>query len=102
MTQPAGLLHVVATPIGNLGDLSPRAAEVLRSASRILAEDTRHSRVILDRCGATAPVEAYHEHNEAKATPRILERLSAIGAQRSAALQAFGSPQLAIGDLLLS
>lgn len=77
MTSPAGVLHVVATPIGNLGDLSPRAAEVLRGASRILAEDTRHSRVILDRCGATAPVEAYHEHNEAKSTPRILERLEA-------------------------
>jgi 16S rRNA (cytidine1402-2'-O)-methyltransferase len=70
-----GQLFVVSTPIGNLGDVTYRAVETLRAVAVVLAEDTRHSRHLLDRYGITTPLEAYHEHNEARATPRALERL---------------------------
>jgi 16S rRNA (cytidine1402-2'-O)-methyltransferase len=70
-----GVLHVVSTPIGNLGDISYRAVETLRSADAILAEDTRHTRRLLDHYGIATSMEPYHEHIEAKATPRIVERL---------------------------
>jgi 16S rRNA (cytidine1402-2'-O)-methyltransferase len=59
---PPGL-YVVATPIGNLGDLSPRAAETLRRADRILAEDKRVSAKLLAHAGATAPMSVYHDHS---------------------------------------
>jgi len=71
----SGTLFVVSTPIGNMGDFSFRAVETLRSVSAILAEDTRHTRHLLDRYEIEAPLVAYHEHNEAKATPRLVERL---------------------------
>lgn len=74
---PAGVLHVVSTPIGNLGDMSARAIEVLSGVSVILAEDTRHSRVLADRFGIRTPMQSYHEHNEAAVTPRLIERLVA-------------------------
>ena len=74
---PAGVLHVVSTPIGNLGDMSARAIDVLSSVAVILAEDTRHSRVLADRFGIRTPMQSYHEHNEAAATPRLIERLGA-------------------------
>jgi 16S rRNA (cytidine1402-2'-O)-methyltransferase len=70
-----GRLYVVSTPIGNMGDFSFRAVAVLRGASVILAEDTRHSRRLLDRYDVRTPVLAYHEHNEARATPGIVARL---------------------------
>jgi 16S rRNA (cytidine1402-2'-O)-methyltransferase len=74
---PAGRLYVVSTPIGNLGDITLRAIDTLRAANAILAEDTRHSRHLLERHGIVTPVEAYHEHNEARATPRLIARLLA-------------------------
>lgn len=73
----AGSLFVVSTPIGNLGDLSHRAVEVLGSVAVVLAEDTRHSRTLLSHYGIATPMQAYHEHNEARATPAILARLQA-------------------------
>ena len=73
----AGRLNVVSTPIGNLGDFSFRAVEVLREVSLILAEDTRHSRTLLDRYEIRTPLAAYHEHNEAKMTPSLVARLRA-------------------------
>ena len=78
MTAPerAGRLFVVSTPICNMGDFSFRAVETLRNVATILAEDTRHSRRLLDRYEITTPVMAYHEHNEAKLTPRLVERLA--------------------------
>ena len=60
-----------------MGDFSFRAVEVLRSAAVVLAEDTRHSRTLLDRYDIRTPVAAYHEHNEAKATPGLVARLRA-------------------------
>ena len=73
----AGTLYLVSTPIGNLGDMTFRAVEVLSSAALIVAEDTRHSRRLLDHFRITTPVRSYHEHNEAKETPRLISRLQA-------------------------
>lgn len=70
-------LYVVSTPIGNLGDLSPRAAETLRSAARILAEDTRRTRVLAAHAGAAAPLVSLHEHNEAERVASVLAWLDA-------------------------
>ncbi|MBM4194834.1 MAG: 16S rRNA (cytidine(1402)-2'-O)-methyltransferase [Gemmatimonadetes bacterium] len=72
-----GTLYVVSTPIGNLADLSARAIETLGRVNAILAEDTRHSRPLLERHGIGGKLEAYHEHNEARATPRLIARLGA-------------------------
>ncbi|MGE5098369.1 MAG: 16S rRNA (cytidine(1402)-2'-O)-methyltransferase [Deltaproteobacteria bacterium] len=71
----AGTLYVVSTPIGNMGDFSFRAVEVLKSADLILAEDTRHTRNLLDRYEIKTPATGYHEHNEAKTTPSLVARL---------------------------
>lgn len=74
--QP-GTLHVVATPIGNLGDLSPRAQETLRDVAAICAEDTRHTRRLLAHVGIEAELVALHEHNEQQQAGRLVERLQA-------------------------
>lgn len=73
--ETAGTLFVVSTPIGNMGDFSFRAMEVLKSVHLILAEDTRHTRNLLDRYGITTTATPYHEHNEAKSTPALVSRL---------------------------
>jgi len=71
----AGTLHVVATPIGNLGDLSPRAQEVLRAVAAICAEDTRRSGQLLSHFGIATPLLALHEHNEEAIAERVVARL---------------------------
>jgi 16S rRNA (cytidine1402-2'-O)-methyltransferase len=71
----AGRLYVVATPIGNLGDLSPRACEVLRSAALIAAEDTRHSAALLRHFGIQTPLVSFHDHNDRRRTPQLVARL---------------------------
>jgi len=73
----AGTLFLVSTPIGNLGDMSHRAVEVLSSAALVIAEDTRHSRRLLEHYRISTPLSSYHEHNEAKETPRLIARLRA-------------------------
>ena len=70
-------LYVVATPIGNIGDLSPRALEVLKSVGAICAEDTRHTRQLLARYGVEKPLVALHEHNEDALAERLVVRLQA-------------------------
>ena len=65
-------LYVVSTPIGNLGDLSPRAAETLRSVDRILAEDTRRSRLLAERADSAVPLVSLHAHNERERTELVL------------------------------
>ena len=70
-----GSLYIVSTPIGNLGDMSCRAVEVLSSAARVVAEDPRHSRRLLDHYQITTRTSAYHEHNEARETPRLIKRM---------------------------
>jgi 16S rRNA (cytidine1402-2'-O)-methyltransferase len=75
-----GTLFLVATPIGNLGDLPPRARDVLRGADLLLAEDTRHTTQLLHACGvqrAPGTLESLHEHNERERVPRVIERLRA-------------------------
>ena len=71
---PAGL-YLVATPIGNLRDVTVRALEVLAAADLIACEDTRVTRKLLDRYGIATPLSSYHEHNAAQARPRLLARL---------------------------
>ena len=68
---------IVATPIGNLGDLSARAAQVLSQADVVAAEDTRRTRTLLDHIGATTPMTSYHEHNERSRTSGLLDRVAA-------------------------
>jgi 16S rRNA (cytidine1402-2'-O)-methyltransferase len=67
----------VATPIGNLGDLSPRALDALRGADAVLCEDTRVTGALLARHGVSAPLLPLHDHNEDDQTPRVLARLRA-------------------------
>lgn len=76
-SPPPGTLTLVSTPIGNLGDMTPRAVETLRQADLVLAEDTRHSRKLLAHFGLSARPEPYHDHNKERVTPRIVERLRA-------------------------
>ena len=64
MKNRKGTLYVVATPLGNLADITHRAVEVLTQVQWIAAEDTRHSRVLLDAYGIRTPCIAYHEHSE--------------------------------------
>ncbi len=71
-----GGLYVVATPIGNLADVTLRALSILAGADGILAEDTRVSRTLLARYGIETPVSPYHEHNAAEARPRALRRIA--------------------------
>ena len=68
-------LYLVPTPIGNLGDITYRAVEVLKSVDKILAEDTRTSGVLLKHYGITTPTESFHAFNEHKRTEGIIERL---------------------------
>ncbi|HET9047623.1 MAG TPA: 16S rRNA (cytidine(1402)-2'-O)-methyltransferase [Chiayiivirga sp.] len=72
-----GRLHVVATPIGNLGDLSPRALETLRTVAVVAAEDTRHTRQLLAAFGVSAKLVALHEHNEAEQCAQLIARMQA-------------------------
>ena len=73
----SGTLYLVATPIGNLGDFSPRAVETLAQADFIAAEDTRVSLKLLNHFGVKKPLISYHQHNQAAAGPAILDRLLA-------------------------
>ena len=83
-------LYVVATPIGNLGDMSPRALEMLRAADVIACEDTRHSRHLLDHFGIRAQTFALHEHNEREAAEKVIALLAA--GRRVALISDAGTP----------
>ena len=74
--MPAGTLFIIATPIGNLADLSPRAQETLKAVAAICAEDTRHTRQLLSHFGIDRPLLALHEHNEEAMSERIVERIA--------------------------
>lgn len=70
-------LYIVSTPIGNLEDFSRRAERILHEVSLIAAEDTRHSRRLLDHFGIATPMQAVHEHNESQVVPSLIARLQA-------------------------
>lgn len=76
-SKPPGRLHVVATPIGNLEDLSPRALRTLREAALVAAEDTRHTQQLLAANGVRTPMLSLHDHNEAQQIDTLLARLRA-------------------------
>ncbi len=75
--SPGGTLFVVATPIGNLADLSPRALATLKAVAAICAEDTRHTRQLLAHYGVEKPLVALHEHNEGEIADKLVARLTA-------------------------
>lgn len=83
-------LYIVATPIGNLGDISQRAIDVLKAVDLIAAEDTRHSKTLLQSFTITTPVRAYHEHNEDETTARLIELL--VAGQSIALISDAGTP----------
>ncbi len=85
-----GKLYLVATPIGNLEDITFRAVRVLKEADLIACEDTRHTRGLLDHYGIDRPAISYHEHNEAGRTPDLIERLK--GGQNIAMVSDAGTP----------
>lgn len=89
---PAAGLHVVATPIGNLADISLRAIATLSACDVVYCEDTRHSRVLLDRYAIKAVLRAYHEHNAEGARPEILAALAA--GRRIALISDAGTPTI--------
>lgn len=88
--MPAATLHVVATPIGNLGDLSPRAQQVLREVAAVCAEDTRRSGQLLAHFGIGTPLLALHEHNEQQLAERLVARL--LGGEALALVSDAGTP----------
>jgi 16S rRNA (cytidine1402-2'-O)-methyltransferase len=87
-----GSLHVVATPIGNLSDLSDRARETLATADLVAAEDTRHTLQLLQAIGVSKPLVSLHTHNEEQRVPELLARLAA--GERIALVSDAGTPLL--------
>src|SRR5213595_2434250 len=83
-------LAVCATPIGNLADITLRVLDELRCADVVLCEDTRHTRVLLERHGIAARLLSYHDHNEAKRTAELLPRL--VAGERFALVSDAGLP----------
>jgi len=86
------MLYIVATPIGNLGDVTLRALEVLKSVDLVAAEDTRHSGMLLKHFGIKKPFISYHEHNEAMRTAELVVRLA--GGENIALITDAGTPGL--------
>ncbi len=85
-----GTLYLVATPIGNLEDISYRAVRILKEADAILAEDTRTSGVLLSHYDIHTPVSAYHEHNKRERLPELIKRL--LGGQTLSLISDAGTP----------
>ncbi|WP_103920052.1 16S rRNA (cytidine(1402)-2'-O)-methyltransferase, partial [Candidatus Venteria ishoeyi] len=75
MNESTACLYIVATPIGNLEDISQRALRILQHVALVAAEDTRHSRPLLLHFGINTPLRALHEHNEQQATQQLLQQL---------------------------
>jgi len=87
-----GVLYIVATPIGNLGDMTSRSVEILQQVNCIAAEDTRHSAPLLQHFGIATPIVAYHGHNERSMTPILVERM--VAGERIALISDAGTPLL--------
>src|SRR5215831_8868720 len=93
MTSTTGALYVVATPIGNLEDLTLRALRVLREVDLIAAEDTRRSIKLLNHYEIRKPLVSLHEHNEARESPRLVAKL--LQGQNIALVSDAGTPAIA-------
>ncbi|MFI5370188.1 MAG: 16S rRNA (cytidine(1402)-2'-O)-methyltransferase [Candidatus Eisenbacteria bacterium] len=91
--RPPGTLFLVATPIGNLDDITVRARRVLGEVTLVAAEDTRHTRRLLDHLGIRVPIASLFEHNERARIPRLIERLR--GGDSIAVVTDAGSPGIA-------
>lgn len=96
----AGKLYIVPTPVGNLGDMSPRAVEVLRNASLILAEDTRTSSVLMKHFGISTPMASHHKYNEHDPLDPILDRIEA--GESIALVSDAGTPGISDPGFMLS
>ena len=96
----AGKLYIVPTPVGNLGDMTPRAVEVLKSVDTILAEDTRTSGVLLKHCGIATPMRSHHKFNEHEAVAAVVEQL--LGGTVMALISDAGTPGISDPGFLLS
>jgi len=90
--MPAGILYVVATPIGNLEDITLRAIRVLKEVSLIAAEDTRHTQILLSRYDIHTPLTSYHEHNERTKAQPLVERI--VRGESIALLSDAGTPAI--------
>jgi 16S rRNA (cytidine1402-2'-O)-methyltransferase len=93
------MLHIIPTPIGNLSDMTFRAVEVLRQVELILAEDTRTSGILLNHYQIQKPVTPYHQHNEHKVTPHLVEQL--VAGRTMALLTDAGTPGISDPAFLL-
>jgi len=92
MEKPAAELYVVATPIGNLADMTYRAVEVLSGVDLVAAEDTRRTRILFEHYGIATPLVALHEHNENSVAPQLLNQL--LGGSSVALVSDAGTPLL--------
>ena len=96
----AGKLYIVPTPVGNLGDMTPRAIEVLKTVDIILAEDTRTSAVLLKHCGISTPMRSHHKFNEHEAASAVVGQLQ--GGAVMALISDAGTPGISDPGFLLS
>ena len=96
----AGKLYIVPTPVGNLGDMTPRAIEVLNHVDTILAEDTRTSGVLLKHFGIATPMRSHHKFNEHEAVAAVVEQL--LGGSVMALISDAGTPGISDPGFLLS
>jgi 16S rRNA (cytidine1402-2'-O)-methyltransferase len=92
MSDAPGMLYIVSTPIGNLGDFTARAIETLKQVRVVLAEDTRHSRPLLQRFEIDTPLLSYHEHNEARTADALVARM--LAGESMALISDAGTPLL--------
>ncbi len=99
MAAAGGRLEVIATPIGNIGDLSPRALASLKGADLVLAEDTRRTATLLGACGIARPLLSLHDHNESSRVEALLKRLK--GGAVLALVSDAGTPLLSDPGFLL-
>lgn len=95
----SGKLYIVPTPVGNLGDMTPRAVETLRNVDMILCEDTRTSGVLLKHFGITTPTSSHHKYNEHDTTSRVVARLS--GGENIALVSDAGTPGISDPGFML-
>ncbi len=96
----AGKLYIVPTPVGNLGDMTPRAVEVLKAADLILAEDTRTSATLMRHFDITTPMSSHHKFNEHKDLSPILDRIAA--GESIALVSDAGTPGISDPGFMLS